>query len=379
MILLLMILLLLMSISSKISPDYEPVEEPELSEEQELILELAGRELTLEEKVGQLFIIQPEALDLGDAGKETVTATMKATIQQSQPGGFIFMEGNIASPDQVTRFTENLTKACSIPPILCIDEEGGRVARLANAKGFNLTRYHSMAAIGETGKPENAQEAGWTIGSYIKEYGFNMDLAPVADVNTNSANRVIGNRSFGSSPFMVSDMVRAFTKGLHAADVLSCMKHFPGHGGTSADTHSGYVELTKSWDDLLTAELVPFVDNLDTADSVMVSHITMVNISKDGLPATLSRELVTGKLRDELEYDGVIMTDALNMGAVTKSWSSGEAAVMAVEAGNDMILMPEDYGEAYQAVLQAVQSGRISEEQLDESVVRILSMKEKIK
>lgn len=379
MILLLMILLLLMSISSKISPDYEPVEEPELSEEQELILELAGRELTLEEKVGQLFIVQPEALDLGDAGKETVTATMKATIQESQPGGFIFMDGNIASPGQVQRFTENLTKACSIPPILCIDEEGGRVARLANTKGFNLTRYHSMAAIGETGKPENAQEAGWTIGSYIKEYGFNMDLAPVADVNTNSANRVIGNRSFGSSPFMVSDMVRAFTKGLHAADVLSCMKHFPGHGGTSADTHSGYVELTKSWDDLLTAELVPFVDNLDTEDSVMVSHITMVNISKDGLPATLSRELVTGKLRRELNYDGVIMTDALNMGAVTKNWSSGEAAVMAVEAGNDMILMPEDYGEAYHAVLQAVQSGKISEEQVDESVARILSMKEKIK
>jgi beta-N-acetylhexosaminidase len=232
-----------------------------------------------------------------------------------------------------------------------------------------------MGKIGQSKSLEAARSAGFTIGSYLKEYGFNLDFAPDADVYSNPANKVIGTRSFGSDPDLVSLMVRWCIDGFHDAGMGTTIKHFPGHGDTKGDTHSGYVAVTKTWEELEKTELVPFADNLKTADAIMVAHITLKNALTDGLPASLSRELIQGKLRDEMGYQGLVITDALEMGAIKKNFQGNDAVLKAIEAGNDIILMPADYKSAVDAVVSAVSDGKISEERIDESVLRILRYK----
>ena len=347
--------------------------------------EKALRAMTLEEKVGQLFIIRPDALDLTltpdeinnskAAGVKELTPDMKNTLRQYPPGGFALFAKNIAAPKQLRRFTADLKAACNLAPLMAIDEEGGSIARIANHKGFDVPKFESMEAIGNTGSPQKAREVASAIGKYISDYGFNFDFAPVADVNTNPENIVIGNRAFGNDPELVSKMVGAYLDGLHEHGVAGSLKHFPGHGDTKDDTHSGAVTVYKTWDKLLKAELIPFRENFTRADSVMTAHITLPNVTHDGFPASFSRELITEKLRDELGYDGVIISDALMMRAVTDSYTSAEAAVLAFEAGNDILLMPWDYREAFDGVLQAVREGRISSSRLEESVRRILNLK----
>ena len=188
---------------------------------------------------------------------------------------------------------------------------------------------------------------------------------------------MIGDRSYGNDPVTVGKMVSAQLDGLHKSGIIGTLKHFPGHGDTKDDTHSGYVSVNKSWDELKECELVPFISVLDKADTIMVSHITVTSIDK--LPSSLSYEIITRKLRNELGYNGVIITDSMAMGAVADSYTSDIAAVMAVKAGADIILMPESLEKSFNAVLNAVNSGEISMERLDESVLRILKMKAKYK
>lgn len=348
------------------------------------------RSMTLEQKVGQLFVIRPDQLDttltLDDihepstskvSGDRELTEVMKETLTRYPAGGFALFSKNITDPKQLKHFTADLKAACgeAPAPLMAIDEEGGKIARIANHGSFNVTKFESMEALGKTGSTKKVRKAASAIGKYLVEYGFTMDCAPVADVNTNPDNTVIGNRAFGSDPNLVSKMVSAFLDGLHQQGVAGSIKHFPGHGDTKDDTHSGYVAVDKTWDELLKAELIPFRENFGKTDSVMVAHITLPNVTSDGLPASLSRELITGKLRGELGYDGLVITDALAMGAIVKAYGSAEASVMAFEAGNDILLMPWDYREAFDGVLQAVREGRISEARLDESVRRILELK----
>ena len=196
-------------------------------------------------------------------------------------------------------------------------------------------------------------------------------------MNTNPENIVIGDRAFGSDPEHVSRMVSGYLDGLHSQGIAGSIKHFPGHGDTKNDTHEGSVYVLKTWEELMKCELVPFIDNLKKTDSVMIAHIVMKNVTHDGLPATLSRELVTGKLRGELGYDGVVIVDALMMKAISNNYTSAEAAVLALEAGCDILLMPYDYREAFDGVMEAVKSGRITEARIDESVNRITKLKEK--
>ena len=246
---------------------------------------------------------------------------------------------------------------------------------MGNHPSFDVPKPDAMQDIGSTGDTELAYDAGSTIGKYIREYGFNLDFAPVADVNTNPDNIVIGTRAFGSDPELVSRMVSAFLDGLHKQQVFGTIKHFPGHGDTTNDTHTGYVAVYKTWEELLEAEIIPFRDNLGKTDLVMTAHITMKNVTSEDVPATLSHEIITGKLRKELGYDGVVITDAMNMGAILNDYPSGEAAVRAIEAGADIILTPHDYAESFNAVLEAVRSGRISQARINESVLRILKLK----
>lgn len=328
--------------------------------------------MSLEQKVGQLLFVTPDSLS--SDGMTACGEGLKAAIAQYGPGGFILFGGNLGTEESLKAFTADLKKYSAIRPLIGVDEEGGTVARLAN-NGFDVPKFFSMGAVGDTGDPEEARQAGKTIGGYLNEYGFTLDFAPVADVNSNPDNPVIGRRAFSDDPETAAIMAGAFVDGLHEAGVLSCLKHFPGHGDTAGDTHEGFVLLDKTRAELERTELIPFRENLPYTDTVMVAHIAVPALSGDETPASLSKAVVTDLLREELGFDGVILTDALNMGAIVNAYGPEEAAVLAFEAGVDMLLMPEDPVAAFDAVLEAVKSGRITEERLDQSVRRILTLK----
>ena len=361
---------------------------PEKKKEQEAndaLVEARLQELTLREKVGQLFTVRPEALcpELEESGQgmyayklQAVTEGMKARAQQYPVGGVTLFAHNINNPEQVKQFTAALHE---LPghPLLSIDEEGGRVARIGNNENFpDIPRYESMQAVGKTGDPKNAFAAGKAIGTYLKEYGFDIDFAPDADVNTNPENVVIGDRAFSNDPKVAAPMVVSYLQGLEETGVVGCLKHFPGHGDTRGDTHTGYVQSDKTWEQMDACEMVTFKAGIKAgARMIMTAHIAAPNVTGSDLPSTLSAIVLQDKLRKELGYDGIIITDALGMGAISKHYSSGEAAIRCLVAGADIMLMPENLPEAFDAVIAAVEGGQISEERLNQSVRRVLALK----
>lgn len=362
----------------------EPLQEPDERKSDSDILEETVTQyldqMTAEEKAAQLFIILPEAL-MKDVG--TVTAAGEATqkaITQVPVGGFIYLDDNLESRDQVKTMLENVQtysmERIKIPMFLCVDEEGGAVARIAGSGKFDVAQFNDMSVIGARGNEDEAYEAGRTIGTYLSDMGFNVDFAPVADVLTNPENQVVKKRSFGSDPELVSSMASAAARGLEEQGICAVYKHFPGHGGTADDTHEGYAYVDKSLEELKKQELVPFQAAIDDgAKVIMVGHISLPNVTGDNTPASMSSEIITGLLREQMQYDGIVVTDAMNMGAVTEQYSSAEAAVQTILAGSDLVLMPEDFNEAYQGVLRAIEDGTISKERLDESLRRILKIK----
>ncbi len=335
--------------------------------------------MTLEQKIGQLFIVRPESFP-GISGKLTsVTDTLKKGMSERMPAGIIMFGENITDPDQIKAFNEDLHMAAyaysTLPLLIAVDEEGGMVARIANNGNFSVQNFESMLSIGNTGDTVQAFKAGLAIGTYLKEYGFDLDLAPVADCFTNPDNKVIGDRSFGSDPGLVSKMVGECIDGLHSRGIMASIKHYPGHGDTESDSHTGAVITKRSWDELKSRELIPFIGNMSKADMIMTAHIVSAGVTGDDLPATLSPVMIGEKLRDELGYDGVVITDSMEMGAISSEFSQEEAVLMAIEAGCDIILCPGNYAKAYDAVLEAVKSGRITEERIDESLLRIIRLK----
>ena len=338
--------------------------------------------LTLEQKVGQLFIVRPDALDPSQAsdqvndadedGVTEVTDTMKEMLAKYPVGGVCQFGKNITDPDQIIRFNQDLQSISEIPMFIAVDEEGGLVARLANNDAFNLPKYESAAAVGASGDTSDALEMGQTIGSYLKKYGFNLDFAPDADVNTNPDNPVIGTRAFSSDAQTAADMVGAAAGGLREEGILPTLKHFPGHGDTAEDSHTSLAVSYKSLEELQECELLPFQAD-SGVHAVMIGHIAVPNVTGNDTPASLCEEMVNMVPDKE---NTLIITDSLSMQAITDAHPSGEAAVMAFEAGCDILLMPEDLEAAYDAILEAVQNGRISEERLDNSVNKILYYKQ---
>lgn len=350
----------------------EPTEEELLEQEMEALLE----EMTLEEKICQMFIITPEQL----TGASPVTAageTTKNKLREYPVGGLIYFAQNLVSEEQakemLTNTMEYAKEAGGMPLFLCVDEEGGRVARVGNNPAFQVERIKPM---GEITDEEEAYQAGAAIGGYLRELGFNVDFAPDADVITNERNTVIGDRSFGSDPQMVTRLATAVSDGLHAEGILSAFKHFPGHGATEADTHQGYAYAKRTYEELMASELVPFAAaNENGIDMVMAAHISLPDILGDDTPCSMSHQMITDVLRKDLGYEGLVVTDALNMGAIAENYNSDEAVVRAVEAGVDLLLMPKDFALAYEGMQRAVADGRISEERINESVRRILRKK----
>lgn len=335
--------------------------------------------MSLEEKVAQLFLVQPEAIvDIG-----TATAAGDATkqaINKTPVGGFVYFSDNLQSEQQVQDMLRNVQKysedRIGLPAFLSVDEEGGTVARVASTGRFDVTDVGDMAKIGASGDVQQAKQAGEAIGSYLSELGFNLDFAPDADVLTNPDNTVVKKRSFGSDPQVVSDMSLAVAQGLAQHQVYSVYKHFPGHGATAGDTHQGYAYTDKTLDELKQSELIPFENAIqNNAAFIMAAHISAPRVTGDDTPASLSKTMITDILRGQMGYDGIVVTDAMNMGAVTEQYTSAQAAVKALQAGADVVLMPEDFQEAYQGVLDAVKDGTLTEQRIDQSVTRIVTVK----
>lgn len=275
-------------------------EKEENADEAEEIL----NSMTLEEKVNQLFFITPEALTnvsvVTAAGAQT-----KASIETHPVGGIVYFTQNFKDEEQVKTMISNVKEyadeVCKVPLFLGVDEEGGTVARLGNSEGISVPEIEDMAKIGSTGDYTEAYDAGSTIGAYLKEYGFNLDFAPVADVLTNSENTVVKDRSFGSDPEVVSGMAEEFSYGLNDNGILSCYKHFPGHGATADDTHEGYAYTVKDYDELAESELIPFIQGIkNDVDFIMTGHFSLPNVTGDSTPASLSSVITEDILKNEL-------------------------------------------------------------------------------
>ena len=352
--------------------------------------------LPLKDKVSQLFIVTPEALRStvraedgseinwgiadnpvkGADSEEDVILDFSPELEkayQAYPvGGIVLFGRNVANADQVAGLLSGFRNIAKLPFFTSVDEEGGRVARIGNCDDIDVPTFPAMGVIGASGDPKKAYEVGHQIGSYLNDLGFDLDYAPVADLFTNPANTVIGTRAFGSDPELAGKMVASAVEGFHDAGLAVSIKHFPGHGDTSEDSHEQLAVLHRDLDELHSNEFVPFKSGIDAgSDMVMVSHIATPKVSGDSTPATLSSTMLTDVLRDQLGYDGVVVTDAMNMQAISDNYSSAEAAVQALEAGVDLLLMPENFSEAHKGIMDALASGRLSEDRIDESLARI--------
>ena len=366
------------TVSETEAPTEAPTQ-PEPTEPPDYVTTLL-QEMTLRQKVGQLFIVHPDSLDPPPDSEEkcatACTPAMAEAMEKYPVGGIILFGENIESPQQLKKFNTDLQDTSEIPLFLCVDEEGGLVSRLANHEAFDLPKYKSAAAVGKSGNPEKALEMGRTVGAYLKEYGFNVDFAPVADVNTNPKNPVIGSRAFSSKPETAGQMAAAMAEGLREQGIIPTFKHFPGHGDTAEDSHDDLAVSRKTAEELAKCEWVPF-ESATENDMVMIGHIALPNVLSDRTPASMSAEVVTGILKNQMGFQGLVITDSLEMGAITDLYTSDKAALTALKAGCDLILMPANLETAFEAVVEACETGEFSKDALDATVERILRFKER--
>ncbi len=331
---------------------------------------LIGR-MSLDEKIGQLFIV-------GTGGRQ-VGPVPKAHISKRYVGGIILYEKNISVPEQVAALTTELQLLAQktpkgIPLFIAIDQEGGKVSRFQRG----ATIFPGNMALGATQSEPLALKAGKITGIELSVMGINLNLAPVLDVNTNPKNPAIGIRSYGESPQLVSQLGAAYIRGLQTQDVLATAKHFPGHGDANADSYKKLPLVTKNQKTLNKVELLPFRKAIDSGvAAIMTAHILYPGLDNQ-MPATLSHTILTKLLREELGFEGIIITDDLEMKAISEKYEIDKAAVMAIQAGADMLLIPwtlQKQQTAYNAVRQAVRTRRITTTRLDNSLRRILKAK----
>lgn len=345
--------------------------------EQNQITKLIGK-MTLKEKVCQMFILRPESLLSSTEVTTDVTELnreMTDFFNEYPAGGFCLYAKNIIEPSQLLKLTSDF-HSLSPCPLLCIDEEGGRVARIANNDVFGLNKYESMTALALDNDEQKVYDAAHYIGTYISNYGFDVDFAPVADVNTNPENIVIGARAFSDKPDIAAKMVVSYLRGLWNSGITGCIKHFPGHGDTKNDTHTGYAASNKTWAEMLDCEMITFKAGIAAGtEMIMTAHIAAPAVTGSDIPSTMSSVILQDKLRGELGYKGIIVTDALEMGAITQKYTPAEAAIETIKAGADIVLLPIDYKQSVDGIIEAVEKGEISEKRIDESVRRILLLK----
>lgn len=318
--------------------------------------------MTLEEKAWQLLIVRPE----GICGAAADTAALIAALEDCPVGGLVLSAQNLVTEEQTLELISSAQEASRPGLFISVDEEGGDVARVEMQLG--TTSFRPMYYYKDDG-PDTAYSNAQTIALDIARFGFNLDFAPVADIWSNPSNTVIGTRAYGDTPELAASLVPAAVRGFQESGIIATLKHFPGHGGTLEDSHNSSAYSDSSLEQLREFELRPFEAGIEAgADMVMIGHITMTSID-DGIPATFSHKIVTELLRDELGFDGVVITDGLEMSAITV-YSSAEIAVRAINAGIDILLAPTDAEAAANAIMDEIPESRI-----DESVLRILKLK----
>jgi beta-N-acetylhexosaminidase len=327
------------------------------------------KSMTLAQKVGQLLVPTVPGLTAADGGA--------ALIRRYHVGGVIYFGPNVRDAAQVAALSAGLQQAARrqpphLPLLIGTDQEGGIVSRLAGV----TTVFPGQMAAGATRDPALIRAQDQATGAGLRALGINLDYAPVADVNVDPANPVIGLRSFGADPALVASLTAAAVDGFHRAGEVTVAKHFPGHGDTGVDSHTGLPVIHHTLRQWWTIDAPPFQAAIRAGvDEIMIGHIEVPALDDSGQPASLSRKVVTGLLRDRLGYQGVIVTDSLQMGGVLQGHTPAQVAVQAVQAGCDQLLMPGDPGVAYHAVLRAAQRGQISLAQLDASVARVVNLK----
>lgn len=361
-------------------PATEPPTEPPSTEpptEAPVVLDI---DMTLEEKIYQLFIVTPDALT-GVNKVQNAGETTQAALQERHVGGLVYFSDNMRSLSQTMDMLEGTQDYAlengGIGVFLAVDEEGGEVARCGNKLG--TSQLEPMQVYGERNNWDEAREVGQTLGRTLSVLGFNLDFAPVADVNLDPDNE-LGDRIFSTDADVVGNMVNGVVTGIQEnGKVAATLKHFPGLGAGDGDTHEdGTVVIDRTLDQLRETEFKAFAKGIEAgSDFVMVTHAQISGVG-DGKPSSLSPTVCTELLREELGFDGIIVTDSMQMASITANYDSGEAAVLAIEAGADMILMPDGLDDAAAGIQEAVESGRISENRINQSVKRILDEKEKL-
>lgn len=321
------------------------------------------KEMTINEKIAQMLIVYYTS--------DTVDENLINTLNKNAFGGFILMKDNITSYEKTRKFVTDLQENSDIPLIISIDEEGGNVQRLEYLTDVKATDVPSMYYLGKTEDEKLSYQVGKLLAEELKTIGVNVDFAPVIDIYSNPNNKVIGKRSFGNDYNLVSKMANSLANGLEDNGVIAVYKHFPGHGDTETDSHIDLPVINKTKEELYELELKPFESAIKNgAKMIMIGHIALPNITNDNTPASLSKVLITDILKNEMGYDGLVITDALNMGAITNYYSYEEMYTKAVDAGADLLLMPEGSKDAINYIKK-----NITEERIDESVRKILKFK----
>ena len=351
------------------TPEPDPGEETDWLE---VMVDETIAGMSLEDKVAGLFFITPEAL----TGTDIVIQAGETTREKlgEQPvGGLVYSSQNIRDESQLKEILQNTKSYSKSAIFLGIEEEGG--SRSPVAESGLVENTGKIADIGAAGDTSAAQNAGNTIGTYLAGYGFNVNLAPVADTAA-EGNTLIGDRAFGTDPALTASMVSAFVEGSKSTGVSTCLKYFPGMGDVTENAGEGMITSDKAIEAFTERDFPAYQSGISAgADFVMVSHLSLPNVTGDNTPSSLSGKMVTEILRQQLGFTGIIITDAMNVAAITEYYTADEAAVKALQAGADMIFMPEDYATAYTGVLEAVQSGSLTEEQINESLRRIFRVK----
>lgn len=329
--------------------------------------------LTLEEKIGQMILAGVQGTTLDDQAKQM--------IADQKVGGIIFYANNVTTLEGTAKFVQSIketNQSNPVPIFMSVDQEGGKVSRMPE----NVESIPSNQKVGKTKDSALAETMGELLARQVQLAGFNVDFAPVLDVNSNPKNPVIGDRSFGSSADLVSRMGIAEMKGLRNEGIIPVVKHFPGHGDTSVDSHLDLPVVNKTEKQLAELEWIPFQASVkEQVEAVMVAHILFPKLDPDH-PASLSDVIIGEHLRGKFKYNGVVITDDLSMGAIAKNFKLNEAALATVKAGSDILLVAHSYESAktiFDTLMNAVKSGDISESRIDESVYRILALKQQYK
>ncbi|WP_144550177.1 beta-N-acetylhexosaminidase [Bacillus sp. X1(2014)] len=327
-------------------------------------------DMSLDEKIGQMIFA-------GITGA-TMDTNTKSLITKYKVGGIIFYKDNLIDPTQAVQLLNQMKSENDqkVPLLLGVDQEGGRVTRLPGG----LINFPTNKEIGAINNSQFSYQVGTMLGKELKEFGFNLDFAPVLDINSNPKNPVIGDRSYGNNSEIVSKLGIQTFKGIQSQNIIPTIKHFPGHGDTSVDSHLELPIVNKSLQQLKELELIPFEQAINSgADVVMVAHILLPKLDAV-FPSSMSKNIITGILRQQLDYSGVVITDDMTMKAIIDHYTIGRAAVESVKAGSDIILVGHGYNDIVEAISSlkiAVQKGEITEQRINESVSRILKLKKK--